>query len=204
MLTLRSDVRVERLGDEYVALDAQGEVVHRLSGTAVEVVHLLQNGVELPDVPERLAASLDELIDAGVVDDGRGLTRRRLLATGAGGGAVWAGATVVTFALADPAAATTMCSSGWVADGSMDYSDTSMTHTFMTGPAGPGMTMYNLTVHAWGGGGGGGGGSVDSTGGGGGGGQYRGGSIEVTECTSYTITVGAGGGWRWHVGRYGW
>lgn len=195
VLRLRDDVRVERLGDEVAVLDAAGDAVHRLTGPAVAAVDLLLDGVEPGDVPGPLTSTMDELVAAGLVANGRSWSRRRFMKMAAVGGAAWTAASVTSFALADPAAAVTNCASGWTATPlSQMYTSNA---TFYTGPAGvgTGMTaMYNLLIRAWGGGGGGGGGDIDSAGGGGGGGEYRGGTISVTECTAYTVTVGAGGG----------
>lgn len=186
-LRLRDGLRVDDLDDEIVVLDPDGELVHRVTGDAAALLRLADDrgGIEVPD---DLCVGVDDLVDAGLVDAPAGWTRRKAMLAG---GAVWAAATVSTFALADPAAASTMCGAGVTPTvGSMMYT---ANDTYTTGPAGNGMTSYSLLVRAWGGGGGGGGGSVDSTGGGGGGGEYRGGNITVTECTMYTITVGTGG-----------
>ena len=186
-LQLRDGLRVDDLDDEIVVLDPDGELVHRVTGDAAALLRLADDrgGIEVPD---DLCVGVDDLVDAGLVDAPAGWTRRKAMLAG---GAVWAAATVSTFALADPAAASTMCGAGVTPTvGSMMYT---ANDTYTTGPAGNGMTSYSLLVRAWGGGGGGGGGSVDLTGGGGGGGEYRGGNITVTECTMYTITVGTGG-----------
>lgn len=195
-LHLRSDVRVERLDDEVAVLDTRSDAVHRLTGNAVSVIDLLIEGVESDDVPDSLEGAVDELVAAGLVSNSRAWTRRRFMKMAGAGGAAFAAASVTTFALADPAAASTMCAAGWTATAVPQMYTTPGTHTFNTGPAGGTManTTYSLLIRAWGAGGGGGGGSVDSTGGGGGGGEYRGGQITVTECTMYTVTVGAGGG----------
>lgn len=194
-IRLRDDVRVQRMGDEAVVLDTEGEAVHRLTGTAVAAINLLVAGVEVDAVPDQLRSTMDELVATGLVLNGGVWTRRRFMRLASVGGAAWTAATVTTFALADPAAAATQCSAGWAATSLPQKYTMAGQYTFNTGPAGTMAAMsYNLLIRAWGGGGGGGGGSVDSTGGGGGGGEYRGGYISVTECTMYTITVGAGGG----------
>lgn len=190
---LRKGLRIDDLGDEALVLDQSGGQVHRVDGDAVAVLRLLagsgpRDGVEVPDA---LRAAVDELVDAGLVTTPTEFTRRKAIATG---GAVWAAATVTTFALADPAAASTSCGMGISPTSSpQTYSTVGSAGMFTTGPAGAGMTSYSLLVRAWGGGGGGGGGDAASTGGGGGGGEYRGGNITVTECTQYTVTVGGGG-----------
>lgn len=182
-------LRVSDLGDEVVVLDPAGEQVHRVGGDGVAVLRLLAEGDGRPvDVPEDLRAGLDDLVESGVVETPAGWSRRKVLLAG---GAVWTAATVSTFGLADPAAATSQCANMAVPTATPATYNAS--GTFTTGPAGSGMSAYNLSVHVWGGGGGGAGGSIDSTGGGGGGGEYRGGSISVNECATYTVTVGAGG-----------
>lgn len=197
VLRFRDDVRVERLGDEMAVLDARGDAVHRLTGDAVAATDLLLEGVEPDEVPAELTAAIDELVAARLVANGSAWSRRRFMKMTAVGGAAWTAASVTSFTLADPAAAVTMCASVTPTVGAQMYTTPGSSAMFVTGPAGIGTmagATYGLLVRAWGGGGGGGGGSVDSTGGGGGGGEYRGGTITVTECTSYTITVGAGGG----------
>ncbi len=191
-LQLRSGLRVEDLGDEALVMDTEAAKIHRVGGLAVQVLRLLAETSDPVEVPSELQDGIDELIEAGLVAKPTGWTRRKVLVTG---GATWAAATVSTFALADPAAASTTCPAGITPTmGSQKYTTVGSSAMFVTGPAGSMASMsYSLLVRAWGGGGGGGGGSVDSTGGGGGGGEYRGGNITVNECTSYTVTVGGGG-----------
>lgn len=194
VIRLRADVRVEYVDDEAVVLDTEGEAVHRLTREAVQAIKLLADGVEINAVPDTLTSTVDELVAAGLVTNGKAWTRRRFMKLAGVGGAAWTAATVTTFALADPAAAATKCAEGWVATTLPQKYTSQGSYTFNTGPAGTMAAMtYDLLIRAWGGGGGGGGGSLDSTGGGGGGGEYRGGYITVTECTMYTVTVGGGG-----------
>lgn len=184
-LRLRDGVRVEAVGDEAVLLDASGETVHRVTGDAVRALELLADGVSVADVPEDLLSVMDDLTALGVLDTPSLWSRRRTII--AGGGAAFAAATVTTFALAGPVAALTECT-GDAPTTTPQYYSTPGAYSFKTGPG-----VTSLLVRAWGGGGGGGGGDDDSTGGGGGGGEYRGGTIAVSACTTYTITVGAGG-----------
>ena len=184
---LRDGLRIDDLGDGTVVLDAAGAQVHRVQGDAAAVVALLTAAPGNPvEVPEELRSGLDDLIEAGLVDAPEGWSRRKVMAVA---GATWAAATVSTFALADPAAATTNCPNGHVASDAQPFEESG---TFTTAAAGESST-YTLWVRAWGGGGGGGGGNAHSTGGGGGGGEYRAGNITVNECTPYTVIVGAGG-----------
>ncbi len=137
---------------------------------------------------------VEDLGDEAVVLDPAGATdisgdRRNVLVAGE---PAWTAATVVAFGLADPAAASTNCPGNVTPTvGPVTYTSSG---TYTTAPTGSGMGgTYSLFVSAWGGGGGGGGGNSSSTGGGGGGGEYRGGYITVNQCTTYTVTVGAGG-----------
>lgn len=188
---LGSGLRVEELGGEAVVLDPAGASVYQVQGDALRVLRLLTAaGADgTADVPDELRSGVDDLIDAGVVEAPPHWKRRNVLVAG---GAAWTAATVVAFGLADPAAASTNCPGNVTPTvGPVTYTSSG---TYTTGPTGSGMGgTYSLFVRAWGGGGGGGGGNSSSTGGGGGGGEYRGGNITVNQCTTYTVTVGAGG-----------
>ena len=190
---LKPSIRVEDLGAEVVVLDAERSVMHRLpEGRSAEIVRLLSCSTAKIVTVESDVQAISELIDLGILVEPEGWSRRRVLLAG---GAAWTAATVSSFVLADPVAASTMCGSGVSpTTRPATYTTVGNSGMFTTGPAGVGMTTFSLTVHAWGGGGGGAGGSNDSTGGGGGGGEYRGGSVSVNECTTYTVTVGSGGG----------
>lgn len=190
-LELRAGLRIEHLGDEVILLDPAGEV-HRVTGPGVEALVLVAGGVEPRDVPDELAESVDALVAAGVVAEPRGWARRRMLMAS---GATLASATVVTFALADPAAAASGCGSGIVPT---DRTAVGVKYTTV------GTVQYvtragqtSVLVRAWGGGGGGGAGRYNGgwyPGGGGGGGAYASSpAVAVSPCTSYTVTVGAGG-----------
>ncbi|MCB0964285.1 MAG: hypothetical protein KDA98_13470, partial [Acidimicrobiales bacterium] len=187
--------RVEDLGDEIVILDADGDAVHRVDGDATAAVHLLQEGVARRDIPAELTDAVASLADKGLVDGPRHLSRRAALATG--GGVALAAATVTTFALADPAAASTMCTNGITGtDAGTTFTASNSSFMFKVGPtgtAGPG--TVNVQFRAWGGGGGGGGAQwwSGAEGGGGGGGAYAGTSYALTECTEYTFNVTVGG-----------
>ena len=131
---LRKGLRIDDLGDEALVLDQSGGQVHRVDGDAVAVLRLLagsgpRDGVEVPDA---LRAAVDELVDAGLVTTPTEFTRRKAIATG---GAVWAAATVTTFALADPAAASTSCGMGISPTSSpQTYSTVGSAGMFTTGP----------------------------------------------------------------------
>ncbi|MCB0916565.1 MAG: hypothetical protein KDC23_12830, partial [Actinobacteria bacterium] len=128
---LRDGLRIEDLGDGTVVLDAAGAQVHRVQGDAAAVVALLAASPGAPvEVPEGLRSGLDDLIEAGLVDAPEGWSRRKAMAVA---GATWAAATVATFALADPAAATTNCPDGHVASAPQVFTSSGM---FTTGPAG--------------------------------------------------------------------
>lgn len=198
-LRLREGFRVEEVGREAIVFDVDsGETAHRVAGLGVEVLRLVTSGMSSAEVPEHLRPALADLVAAGIVADPGLWSRRRLLTTGARGalvgGAVWAAATVTTFALADPAAAATQCPPGvtpsdpngvgkkYTATGTSQY-----------------VTRHGQTsvlVRTWGAGGGGGGGRYDGrwrSGGGGGGGAYASATVTVTPCASHTVTVGTGG-----------
>lgn len=193
-LRLRDDLRVEQIGDELVILDVAGDSVHQVPTDSVGAVRLLQEGVLSADVPEGLSGAVASLVAAGLVDDSRQISRRAALV--AGGGTAFAAAAVTTFALADPAAASTMCSMA-TPTGGVALTASNASYSYVTGPAGSGMSSYNLLFRAWGGGGAGGGSRFGGgkAGGGGGGGAYAQNTYAVTECTTYTfnVTVGAGG-----------
>lgn len=205
-IRLRDGLRVEDLGDEIVILDADGDALHRVDGDATAAVRLLQDGVARRDIPAELTDAVTSLADAGLVDGPNHLSRRAALVSG--GGIALTAATVTTFALADPAAASTMCAMG-VTPSDTQIIDTSGPYSHTTGP-----NQTSLAVHAWGGGGGGGGGGWSRGGGGGGGGAYAGGTVSTTECTTYnfTVTIGAAGsgggqrkrGFERNGGRYRW
>jgi hypothetical protein len=108
-LQLRSGLRVEDLGDEALVMDTEAAKIHRVGGLAVQVLRLLAETSDPVEVPSELQDGIDELIEAGLVAKPTGWTRRKVLVTG---GATWAAATVSTFALADPAAASTTCPAG--------------------------------------------------------------------------------------------
>lgn len=200
-LRLRDDLRVEEIGDELAILDVAGDSVHQVPAEAVDAVRLLREGVLSADVPEELAVAVESMVDAGLVEDSRQLSRRSAML--AGGGAAFAAAAVTTFALADPAAASTMCSNGKTTTAGMEYGRTGTTEsiTFIVGPAGSGMSSTGVLFRAWGGGGGGGGSraSGGKSGGGGGGGAYHQVTKDLAECADYSFSlyVGARGGGNW-------
>lgn len=172
-----------------------GASIHHVTGDGVEALRLISGGLDDGDLPEHLRSSVDELIDAGVVEASSSVSRRKALSLGAkglvAGGAVWGAATVTTFALADPAAAATPCTNHPPTDpAAQKYTANA---TYITGRG-----VTSLQVRAWGGGGGGGGGKYDGTwssGSGGGGGAYAyTASLTVSPCTPYTVVVGTGGG----------
>lgn len=199
-LRLRADLRVEELDGELVVLDPSGEAVHRVTGDGVAAVRLLEHGVSERDVPPELSEAVELLVEAGLVAGHRGPSRRAFMA--ASGAAVFAAATVTTFALADPAAAWSTCRNGKTPTPNDSGSSgkkytTAGTHTWTSGPSGfhnPNTQQsYNVLVRAWGGGGSGGRDGWSLGGGGGGGGAYAHKTISVLECTDYTVVVGAGG-----------
>jgi len=186
MISLRSDLRVEELDGEVVVLDRSGAVAHRLTGDAVDALHLLVDGTDPADVPDGLVDAVDELVRAGLVDDASGWSRRRFVALG---GAGLAAASVSTFLLASPAAAASSCPDGVVpSPGQVKYDEPGI-FTYTTGPG-----VTSLSILAWGGGGGGGAGGSEFSGGGGGGGHFVANpEVAVTACTEYEVTVGSGG-----------
>ena len=197
-LQLRKGLRVEQIDDELVVLDASGESVHRVTGDGVAAVRLLEGGVAEAEIPSHLIEAVEALSEAGVVSGRRHFSRRKALAVG---GTAWAAATVTTFALANPAAAWSVCKNGKTPtapnSGSGHKYTTAGSYTWTSGPSGfhtPNtQRSYNVLVRAWGGGGSGG---VDGSalgGGGGGGGAYADSTISVLECTEFTVVVGAGG-----------
>jgi len=190
-LRLREGLRVEAVGDELAILDVAGESLHRVSAGSVEAVRLLSDGIEPSEVPAGLQVAVDELVEAGLVDGPTRVSRRAAI-LGAGGAAL-AAATVTTFALADPAAASTMCT-GVTPTGGAVFDSSNPSATYITGPGGAGST-FSVILRAWGGGGGGGhtAASQPNAGGGGGGGAYAASSVSLTECTPYTFNVTVGG-----------
>lgn len=198
-MQLSEGLRVEELDGELVLLDVASNAVHRVTGDGVAAVRLLQGGVPTSEVPEHLLESVQALADAGLVSGNRRVSRRKAIGVG---GAAWAAATVTTFVLADPAAAWSVCRNGKTptandAGSSGKKYTTAGTYTWVSGPSGfhtPNTQQnYNILVRAWGGGGGGGNDGYTLGGGGGGGGAYASSVLSVTECTEYTIVVGAGG-----------
>ncbi len=193
-LRLRDGLRVEDLGDEAVVLDAAGDALHRVNGSALAALRLLQQGVTRRDIPAELTDAVIALADAGIVDGSPRISRRAALT--AGGGIAVTAATVSTFALADPAAAATMCANGFVTDSLQVFTATDSAAMFKTGPGGTGSTV-SVIFRAWGGGGGGGRGlpERDTSGGGGGGGGYAFATVDLAECSDHTfnVTVGHGG-----------
>lgn len=185
-LRLKEDVRIERIGDEVVALDRSGAVVHRVTGSAATAIAMIADGADLPAEFDDVVASL---VEAGVVEQS-GLNRRRLLLAA---GAVGAG--ITTFSLNPPSAAASFGCPG-------TFKPTSGVQTYEGGAAlvdftfntGKGATL--ITFEGWGGGGGGGGAKSSSPGGGGGGGEYSKVTVSNTyfaECTTYTIKIGSDG-----------
>ncbi len=81
----------------------------------MSAIDLLLKGVESDAVPGSLTATMDELVAAGLAENGRSWSRRRYMKMVAAGYAAWTAASVTSFALADLAAAATMCPSGHVA-----------------------------------------------------------------------------------------
>lgn len=193
-LRLRCGLRVEEFDGEVVVLDPDGNAVHRVEGDGVAAVRLLQSVVATAEVPPELVDAVAALVEAGLVDDGRRVSRRAALATG--GGVALAAATVTTFALADPAAALSMYANGFVTDAGMAYGPGDTFATFTTGPGGS-MSTVDVIIRAWGGGGGGGQSDAGSSlgGGGGGGGGYAYTVQALPECRrhNFNLWVGSGG-----------
>ncbi len=117
--------------------------------------------------------------------DSRGLSRRTMIRSAAAAGAVAWTAPVIIDSLSSPAAASSTCPAG-VTPSTPTKFTTVGTFTYTTGP-----NQTTLLVRAWGGGGRGG--PVNGGGGGGGGEYVRTTALTVTECTAYTVVVGAGG-----------
>ncbi len=177
-------IRVQYLDGDAIVLDRSGSAIHRLQDDAVTVLELVEQGLDDRDVPEDLRASLDELIDCGVVTGSRWSRRKFLLASGA----ATAGATIVSVGLPSAAAAASVCPGG-------------VTPTDLPAAYGPGTSIFRpgpstttITVEAWAGGGGGANDSGNSGGGGGGGGGYHEATFNtVVPCASYSVVVGSGG-----------
>ncbi|MEI2638433.1 MAG: glycine-rich domain-containing protein [Microthrixaceae bacterium] len=191
-LRTKQGLRVEEVAGEVIVFNLDtGASIHHVTGDGVEALRLISDGLNYGDLPERLRASVDELIDAGVVEASTSVSRRKALSLGTkslvAGGAVWGAATVTTFALADPAAAATPCTKNPpTTPAAQKYTANT---TYITGRG-----VTSLIVKAWGGGGGGGGAGWSLDGGGGGGGAFAGNAtLTVSPCTPYTITVGTGG-----------
>lgn len=100
-LALRREIRVETLDGAAIVLDRSGQVVHHVTGDGAEVLDLVCQGIDDASVPVRLAPAVAMLVDAGVVGT-PDWSRRKLLRAA---GASVAGATLITVALASPAAA---------------------------------------------------------------------------------------------------
>lgn len=114
------------------------------------------------------------------------------------GGAAWAAATVTTFALADPAAAATMCPSGIVPTNPATLKVSATGITDVTSMFTTGVGVTTILARAWGGGGGGGARTGDMISGtpasGGSGGEYvYNAALAVAACTTYTVTAGNAG-----------
>lgn len=192
---LSRDVRVEDVGDETIVFDrSSGESIHKVTGAAFDALRLIAEGIDDAEMPAHLRPAVEELAAAGIVEDSPQWSRRSALVTGGkgllAGGAVWGAATVTTFALADPAAAATPCTSpGPTTPAAQKYTASA---TYITGRG-----VTSLQVRVWGAGGGGGGGrytGVWASGAGGGGGAYAyTASLAVVPCTAYSVVVGSGG-----------
>ena len=185
-LKVRSDLRVEAVGEDLMVLDAADGQVHSLSGGLAEALRLVVAGTAPSDIPSHLDDALASLIDKGIVENG-GWSRRKMLATGGVGAAAFGG-TLISMQL-PAAAAASSC------PGADQGDDLATPITYNT----PGSTSFKtggmvtmVTVTAWGGGGGGGddNGSNSRGGGGGGGGGFITTTVTVTPCTVYTVTVG--------------
>lgn len=196
-IKIRNGLRVEELDGQALVFDnASGASIHRVESAGVEVLRLVAGGIDRAGVPASLHPALDDLVDAGIVADPSRPDRRQALVLGgkalAAGAAVWGTATVTSFALADPAAALTSCTDVTpTPEGKKRYTNAG-TDTFVTDAG-----VTSLLVRLWGAGGGGGGYNLipNQTGGGGGGGAYvEDTALAVTECTSYTVAIGAGSG----------
>ncbi len=171
-------------------LDPSGEL-HRVTGDGVRALELIRGGVEPRDVPDDLAGAVDDLVAAGVVAESSGWSRRRMLVAS---GSTLAAATVVSFALADPAAAESGCPQVTPTDPAAEgvVYDVAGTSQYVTR-----LGQSSVLVRAWGAGGGGGEGRYTSggwyPGGGGGLGAYASSTLDVAACETYTVTVGTGG-----------
>lgn len=189
-LNVRSDLRVEAVGDDLMVLDAAGGQVHSLSGELAEALRLVEACTAPSDIPSHLDDALASLIDKGIVVNG-GWSRRKMLVAGGVGTAAFGG-TLISMQL--PAAAAASSCPG---DDPGDDLATPVTYntpgptSFKTG----GMVTM-VTVNVWGAGGGGGDDNNSNAGGGGGGGGFIQTTITVSPCTVYTVTVGDGGGTR--------
>ena len=87
MMRLRDGLRVERLDDEALVFDRSGEIIHRVTGNAVEALTLIQDGATSSSIPDHLVDAVDSLIRAQLVEDSGTISRRKLLLAG---GAAWA------------------------------------------------------------------------------------------------------------------
>ena len=100
-LAIRREIRVEVIDGAAIVLDRTGSVVHHVTGEGAEALDLVLRGIDHADVPPRLAAAVAMLEEAGVIGSPDWSRRKLLRAAAAGVG----GATLITVALASPAAA---------------------------------------------------------------------------------------------------
>ena len=80
-LFVNSGFVYEKVGDEFLVLDAEGDSVIRVEGDEAVVLDLIIDGQEVDDL---LSASLQRLLELGVVTESkRGISRRMALGFGA-------------------------------------------------------------------------------------------------------------------------
>jgi hypothetical protein len=215
---LRTGVRCEQLGSQWLVLDVGEHELLRLSGPAAEILTRLAAGETT--LPEHLDAAVGVLVAKGVLEPvsppARGplaWSRRRVLGlAAASAAAAGVAATVGIDSLVLPAAAQAsspgqfMVTSGGTESGTFEIDGVYYrTRTFVTGSTSGGTYTFSVTdlqsadsdrrtiSYLVVGAGGGGGGVPDRTGGGGAGGIVAEGSITLDATGDFDITVGAGG-----------
>ena len=84
-MEINSDIVIERVGDQWLALDNRDGVVHNLSGPAATVIDCVTTGQPIPAACDDAAATL---VDTGILTPDIGWSRRKVLAVGATAAAV--------------------------------------------------------------------------------------------------------------------
>ena len=96
-MNINSAVAVERVGDEWLALDGRDGVVHSLSGPAATVIDCVMGGQPIPAACDDAVATL---VDTGILTPTTRWSRRRILTTAATAAAVGIGTVTLPTAIA--------------------------------------------------------------------------------------------------------